>query len=412
MILLTVFFMMGLGFGPLCAEEIWLYNNKRVYGMVNSIKDQGKSLSVLLPTGKEQIIQFEDIVAITFLGRNPLLIQSGTQEFRFVNGSRLRAKIVANEANAVVSETSVAGIVKFDLKGLKGFVALPMSGYSGLKAEGLVESEAAKKTRFNDYVIDRRGSVYSGVLREFQRTHVMLDIDDLLQVIPIKIMYLKGVRLADTTKIREDKWTGQLLIYASCRDGSLIKGKLDNIRFKKWYLRPQWNKEAFVQINLDEISQVQVQGGKVQYLSQLKPVKVVEKTTLAPPQPYQINRSCQKDELSIAGRRYPWGIGVHSNSEISYDINKRYKEFRSEIGIDTSMGDRGSVVFHVLGDGKELYKSPLIKGTDPEPKKVRVPIQGVKILTLKVTNGGDLDLGDVANWGSARVLRVLPGETK
>ena len=30
---------------------------------------------------------------------------------------------------------------------------------------------------------------------------------------------------------------------------------------------------------------------------------------------------------------------------------------------------------------------------------------GVKKLTLKVTNAGDLDLGDVANWGSARMIR-------
>jgi hypothetical protein len=33
-------------------------------------------------------------------------------------------------------------------------------------------------------------------------------------------------------------------------------------------------------------------------------------------------------------------------------------------------------------------------------------VAGVKYLTLKVTNANDLDLGDVANWGSARLLQV------
>jgi hypothetical protein len=32
-------------------------------------------------------------------------------------------------------------------------------------------------------------------------------------------------------------------------------------------------------------------------------------------------------------------------------------------------------------------------------------VAGVKQLALQVTNAGDLDLGDVANWGSARVIR-------
>jgi hypothetical protein len=41
--------------------------------------------------------------------------------------------------------------------------------------------------------------------------------------------------------------------------------------------------------------------------------------------------------------------------------------------------------------------------------EIAVPVKGVKTLTLKVTDGGDLDLGDVANWGAARVLRSDTG---
>ena len=75
------------------------------------------------------------------------------------------------------------------------------------------------------------------------------------------------------------------------------------------------------------------------------------------------------------------------------------------MGIDTRAGERGSVQFIVLGDGMQLFASPIVRGSDRQPHRVRVPVRGVKLLTLKVTNGDDLDLGDVANWGSARVLR-------
>ena len=69
------------------------------------------------------------------------------------------------------------------------------------------------------------------------------------------------------------------------------------------------------------------------------------------------------------------------------------------------MGSRGSVVFVVRGDGKELYRSPVMKGTGRKPAQVKVSVKGVRQLTLEVTNANDLDLGDAANWGAARVLR-------
>ena len=90
---------------------------------------------------------------------------------------------------------------------------------------------------------------------------------------------------------------------------------------------------------------------------------------------------------------------------LTFALNGRFKEFRSDIGIASRMGARGSVVFTVLGDGRPLYKSPVMKGTGQRPTHVKVSVAGVRKLTLKVTNAGDLDLGDVANWGAARMLR-------
>jgi hypothetical protein len=73
------------------AEEIWLHDNTRVYGLVQRVEN-GK-LAVFRPTGKEELYPLEDIVSIRFLGRTPLLIQSGTQEFRFINGGTMRGQV-------------------------------------------------------------------------------------------------------------------------------------------------------------------------------------------------------------------------------------------------------------------------------------------------------------------------------
>jgi hypothetical protein len=243
------------------------------------------------------------------------------------------------------------------------------------------------------------------VVRSLQRTQLVLDHEELLQPVPIRILYVKGVRLADAARQDEARWTGDVQVRLRGRDGSVVQGYLKKIRLGKWHLRPLWDLKAVLEVDVEEVSQVQVLGGRVQYLSQLRPVEVMETTVLAPPQPFRMDRSCQGDSISIAGRRYPWGIGVHADSALTFDLKGRFREFRSDIGIASRMGRRGSVVFAVLGDGKELYRSGVLKGTGEKPTPVTVPVKGVKKLTLKVTSAGDLDLGDAANWGAARVLR-------
>jgi hypothetical protein len=395
---------LGLAAAPSRAEEVWLHDNTRVYGLVQRV-EAGK-LAVFLPTGQETLIPLEDIVAIRFLGRNPLLIQSGTQEFRFLAGGSVRGQVLSCVGDLVRVDTPLAGVLDVDLAHVRGFVSLPMIGLSSLKAEEMIDSEPTKLSEHKDMLIDRRGSEVNGVMRQMDRTVLQLDVDDLLQVKPFKIPYLKGVRLADATRAKVAPWNGEQLVMVTSRDNSMLIGRLTDIRFHKWVVQAPWCPGGPVRAALDEIAQVQVMGGKVQYLSQLTPGKVEEKTVLAPPQPFQKDRNCQKDSLSIAGKRYPWGLGVHADSELTFPINGRYVEFRADIGIDTRMGDRGSVVFQVLGDGKSLYTSPVIKGGAARPTEVSVPVSGVQQLTLKVTNADDLDLGDMANWGSARVLQV------
>ena len=393
------------------AEEIWLHDATRVYGLVQRVTADGK-LGVLLPTGEETEVALEDIISIRFLGRDPLLVQTGTQEFRFINGGRLRGQILGTAGDRVRMQTAIAGARELDLAHFAGFVALPLAGFTGRKAEELVEGESGTRGRHVDVVLDRRGGYYPGVVKELTRTELRFDIDDLLQVKSFPVHYVKGVRLADAGRDARAPWAGDVQVFLWARDGSVVQGTLAGIRQGTWQIRPAWDPDSRLEVDLNEIALVQTLGGKVQYLSQLTPEAAKEQTILAPPQPYQMDRSCQGDALSIAGTRYPWGIGVHADSELTFALSGHYQEFRADVGIDTRIGAKGSVRFHVLGDGKELYASPVVRGSDPKPRQIHTAVAGIKRLTLKVTHSGDLDLGDVADWGSARVIRGPKGTEK
>ncbi|MFT5525250.1 MAG: hypothetical protein ACI9HK_003217 [Pirellulaceae bacterium] len=386
------------------AEEIWLHDNSRVYGLVKGVNDAGQ-ITVQQPTGEEKQVPLEDVIAIRFLGRSPLLVQSGMQDFRLVDGSSLRGQILYDDGDLVTVKTALSGTIQLNLAHVKGFVALPMIGFSGRKAEELVKSLSPPDASALDLVLDRRGSLYPGVVRRLELTQLLLDHEELLQVVPVRIPYLAGVRLADAARAPQPKWQGDLRVRLHGRDGSEIQGTLKKIRLGSWHVQPAWDSESTLILGVDEISLVQVIGGRVQYLSQLEPVDVKESTVLAPPQPFRMDRSSQGDAISIAGKRYPWGIGVHADSLLTFELGKRFQQFRADIGIASRIGDRGSVVFEVLGDGKSLYRSPVITGRESAPVEIQVSVAEVKQLALQVTNAGDLDLGDVANWGSARVIR-------
>ena len=57
---------------------------------------------------------------------------------------------------------------------------------------------------------------------------------------------------------------------------------------------------------------------------------------------------------------------------------------------------KGSVVFRIIGDGKELFSKKMMQGEKPYP--IKVNIRNVKTLELRVDNAGDGYWGDFAIW--------------
>lgn len=101
--------------------------------------------------------------------------------------------------------------------------------------------------------------------------------------------------------------------------------------------------------------------------------------------------------LSVNYFFYQKGLGTHANSVISFDINRLFKKFATDFGIDTAGGSEASVVFEIWGDGRQLFASPKMMKADL-PKHIEVPVEGVKKLTLVVTDAGDGIRGDHADW--------------
>lgn len=103
------------------------------------------------------------------------------------------------------------------------------------------------------------------------------------------------------------------------------------------------------------------------------------------------------DRLSVQYFFYRKGLGTHANSLIVYDIAKRFSKFSTDYGIDTEAGPQASVVFEIYGNDKLLFRSDVMKRFD-YPKHAEADITGVSQLKLIVTDSGNGNIDDHADW--------------
>jgi len=108
--------------------------------------------------------------------------------------------------------------------------------------------------------------------------------------------------------------------------------------------------------------------------------------------------------ITLNGVTYTKGLGIHAASDIRYAINGQYTSFFSDIGVDDEVGNDGSVRFQVFFDTATtpVYDSGNMFGSTAT-KQVSLDVTGVNTLRLVVTNGGDGNSYDHADWANARL---------
>jgi hypothetical protein len=114
--------------------------------------------------------------------------------------------------------------------------------------------------------------------------------------------------------------------------------------------------------------------------------------------------------LSIGKTTYDDGIGTHATSFIEYPLDGLFERFEATVGIDGSTEGRGSVVFRVYVDGKLRADSGVVNGFDVAKTLTVDGLDKAGRMILSVTDAGDGDRNDLANWVNGKL--VLKARTK
>ena len=126
---------------------------------------------------------------------------------------------------------------------------------------------------------------------------------------------------------------------------------------------------------------------------------------LANNDPVQLNARHGRP-MKIVDTQYSRGLYCHAVSKVVVRLPGPGKSFSAIVGVDSNeqtSGGRGSVVFAVKVNGKEAFRSPLMReGMAGVP--VNVPLDGASEFTLEVGEGGDGISCDQSDWADARVV--------
>jgi hypothetical protein len=93
--------------------------------------------------------------------------------------------------------------------------------------------------------------------------------------------------------------------------------------------------------------------------------------------------------MVVAGETFSGGLGVHATSRIQFQTAARFREFSAYVGVpDDVLGKDAAVIFRVLGDGQELWRSDIYRPGN-KAQYAKVQISGVNSLMLEVISAKD-----------------------
>jgi NPCBM/NEW2 domain len=112
-------------------------------------------------------------------------------------------------------------------------------------------------------------------------------------------------------------------------------------------------------------------------------------------------------DIRVAGQKYDKGLVMHSRTEVTFDLEGEYREFKAVLGIDDNytQGSEDPVIVRVEGDGTELKTYEVTRKSGAIP--INLNIKDVQKLRIIVDKSPEniLGLGSLVDLADAKVSK-------
>jgi len=125
-------------------------------------------------------------------------------------------------------------------------------------------------------------------------------------------------------------------------------------------------------------------------------------------------RSWRGTPYQLGDKTYSSGLAFNSTKHLLVVLGQPAERFVAEIGLENNDNTQrgaalgnGSVTFHVLVEGKEVFTSPVLRLKDGA-RVIDIPLNGAREFEIRVKDGGDGRGWDQALWADA-VIKLQDG---
>lgn len=336
-------------------------------------------------------------------------------------GDELRGRVLGARGETVVIETADLGEVPIPLEAIARFVSArvgesthreslhwldrasadrPVSRSAGstnaLERWGDKSVRTASETD-DDRVLLTNGDVLRGFIRAIDADGISMESGTGSTTAPFRLVV--AARMAHAVPLP----TPRPYLRLTLRDGAKLTATGLDIG-PIGPIEARLRGGAAVQIDADRVVAVEVIGGRWEWLTDHRPISYEQASMLGPGWEYIPGRSVLNAPILVAGESYERGIGVHSRSNLVFELGGEYREFVTSFGMDDDSGPLADVTVVILVDGQRRFeKAHVRRGTLFGP--IRVDVSHAGRIELIVEYGDNGDMQDRLDWVEPGLIR-------
>ena len=201
------------------------------------------------------------------------------------------------------------------------------------------------------------------------------------------------------------------LVHADLAPDGVLTGTLLRFGDAGLELKPQGFAKSVV-LPPEILRALRFDGARHAWLSDRAPAKVEQTPYLGSADqflfPWRPDRTVTGRPLAVGGRSFAKGFGCHSRTRLEFTLTPQEAQFEAWVGVADEvldLADRGAIQFAVVLDGKEAWRSAVLRAGEPAVKVGPIALAGTKTLALVTDFGEGEDVADRGVWGEALLLR-------
>lgn len=374
--------------------QIWEYPDQKKEAEFLSLDKSGLQIREENNPGT---IPEENLVRLSFSGTGKSEPTDATL-ILLENGDRLFVQLEKIEEDLVYARwIDGDAVLKIPLETVRS-ILLRYSGQN--ERSGKLLQKVYQVNQSDDYFILNNNDTVTGELKGFKAGTLSfssrsgeqeISVDQLTMI----VMNRELVSFPET-KIRHQ--------FVRFRNGSWLNCENVNSDEEKQF---HFQSVAGMEFSLDsdEVREITFLNTRVRFLTELESTNYQHTPYLSRKRELKINRNNSDQFLKLHGVEYPVGLGMYSQSSVSFPLEGQYTRLFGVVGVDDEAGSLGSVIFTVEADQRKIFESPLItKATSPMDLG-NLDLGRCRELVLRVQYGDNGDIQDLADWCDLIVIK-------